>query len=133
MDLNKILVKFEKEIDSLERQQITSVTNIANYQQAMKMSWRRLEEKRAESSTRPEHVEKKKESGTKEMMFQSKTKLYVNKTPAIYNPHVHNPDSSSIKETGENTNMIDSISKGRKSLNILSMSVFAIYCNSHTS
>lgn len=114
MSLNKILVKFQKEIDSLERQQRTAVTNIANNQQAMKMSWKRLEEKRIESSTwSAQLLEKKNESGRKKIMFQSKskTKLYVNKTPDI-NP----PDRASYnEETGRNTSMIDSmIDKGRK-------------------
>lgn len=86
--LNKTDVKFQKELASLERQKNTTMNNIANTQQAMKMSWRRLEERRAESPTLSKRMEKKEEDrrGRKGLLLQSNTKLYVNKTPSIYDP-----------------------------------------------
>jgi len=86
--LNKTDVKFQKELDSLDRQRNTSINNIANHQQAMKMSWKRLEERRAESPMLSQRREKKEEqkSSKKGLMLQSNTKLYVNKTPSIYHP-----------------------------------------------
>ena len=96
--LNKTDVKFQKELASLEKQQNTAVTNIANYQQAMKMSWRRLEERRAESPTLSKRMEKKKEKDKKGLLLQSNTKLYVDKTPSIYNP-----------EAGSGVTMDDSV------------------------
>ena len=44
--LQKVQVQLEKEISKLNRQQATAVTNIANHQQAMKMTWRLLQQRR---------------------------------------------------------------------------------------
>lgn len=82
--LHKTENQLKKMIDSLEHQQNTAVNNIANHQQAMKMSWRRLEEKRTSSpqlATKKEETKKKKQG----LLLQSNTKLYVSTTPAIYN------------------------------------------------
>lgn len=83
--LHKTEVQLKKMIDTLDHQQNTAVNNIANHQQAMKMSWRRLEEKRAAS---PQLQRDKKEDGKrakKGMLLQSNTRLYVNATPEVYN------------------------------------------------
>lgn len=83
--LQKSEVKLKKMVDSLERQQNTAVSNIANHQQAMKMSWRRLEERRSTSPLMTRHEKKEKEEAKKKgMLLQSNTKLYVRGTPQVY-------------------------------------------------
>ena len=86
--LQKVNVQLQKELEKLERQQTTAVNNIANHQQAMKMTWRRLEQKRAMESPHVSRTATKKneEGGARRSLFQSNTKLFVNKTPDIYNP-----------------------------------------------
>ena len=84
--LHKSEVQLKKMIDTLEQQQNTAVNNIANHQQAMKMSWRRLEERRSTSplmTSREKRNEQAKNS-RKGMLLQSNTRLYVDKTPEIY-------------------------------------------------
>lgn len=84
--LHKTDVQLKKKIDCLEHQQSTAVNNIANHQQAMKMSWRRLEERRSSSPnmTRAEKTTQQAKGSKKGMLLQSNTKLYVDKTPEIY-------------------------------------------------
>lgn len=87
VDKQKNEVKLKKMIDTLEHQQSTAVNNIANHQQAMKMSWRRLEERRSASPllTRQEKKREEAKDTRRGLLLQSNTKLYVNKTPEIYN------------------------------------------------
>ena len=87
--LQKVKIQLEKEINKLDRQQATAVTNIANHQQAMKMTWRRLQQRRVAESpplSRSKDVENPSNSGPKLGLFHSKTKLYVSNTPNIYHP-----------------------------------------------
>ena len=88
--LQKVKVQLEKEITKLDKQQATAVTNIANHQQAMKMTWRQLQQRRmAESpllSRSKQDVEDANESGVRRGLFHSKTKLYVRNTPNVYHP-----------------------------------------------
>lgn len=84
--IQKTEVQYKKMLDDLERQQNTSVNNIANHQQAMKMSWRRLEERRSQSPTLVRAEKKDPKNTKKGLMLHSNTKLYVKKTPEIYNP-----------------------------------------------
>lgn len=88
--IQKNEVKLKKEMETLEQQQNTSVNNIANHQQAMKMSWRRLEEKKRESPllTRAQKDHGDAKSSKRGMLLQSSTKLYVDKTPDIYSIEV---------------------------------------------
>ena len=84
--LHKNELKLKKMIETLDSQQNTAVNNIANHQQAMKMSWRRLEERRSTSPLMTRSEKKKKEQPkNRGMMLQSKTKFDVNMTPDIYN------------------------------------------------
>lgn len=85
--LQKTEVKFKKMADSLERQQNTAINNIANHQQAMKMSWRRLEERRTASpllTTKEKQQKDDTSKAKKGMMLQSNTRLYVKGTPQVY-------------------------------------------------
>lgn len=86
--IQKVNVQLQKELEKLDRQQATAVSNIANHQQAMKMTWRRLEQKRAMESPLLSRTstQKNEEGGARKGIFHSKTKLYVSKTPDIYHP-----------------------------------------------
>ena len=88
--LQKTDSQLKKMMDTLEQQQKTAVSNIANHQQAMKMSWRRLEERRSSSPlmTRKEKEEVQAKKAKKAMMLQSNTRLFVDKTPQIYGGNV---------------------------------------------
>lgn len=85
--LHKNEVKLKKMIETLESQKSTAVNTLANHQQAMKMSWRRLEERRATSPHMTSRMEgtKNQQPKNRGMMLQSKTKFNVNMTPEIYN------------------------------------------------
>lgn len=85
--LHKTDVQLKKMMESLEQQQNTALNNIANHQQAMKMSWRKLEEKRS-ASPQMRRDEKTKEDTRKAkrgMLLQSNTRLYTSTTPDVYN------------------------------------------------
>lgn len=107
VSLHKTDVKMKKMMDSLEQQQHTAVNNIANHQQAMKMSWRRLEEKRSSSPnmTRAEKTQQAKGS-KKGMLLQSSTKLSVDKTPEIY-------DTRSSRPTTVDDSVMGTVSEAR--------------------
>lgn len=97
--LQKVKVQLEKEISKLEKQQATAVTNIANHQQAMKMTWRRQEQRRvmespllSRSARNTEHSD---EPGPRRGLFHSKTKLYVKNTPDIYHPEAEDTEGKS--------------------------------------
>lgn len=94
--LQKVKVQLEKEISKLDKQQTTAVTNIANHQQAMKMTWRRLEQRRMMESPllsrSKQESEHPSESGPRRGLFHSKTKLYVKNTPDIYHPEANDAD-----------------------------------------
>lgn len=96
--LQKVNVQLQKEIDKLERQAATAVSNIANHQQAMKMSWRRLEHKRNSESPLLSRVGGREAASSspreKRTLFASHTKLYVPATPSIYGETSHSPPST---------------------------------------
>lgn len=78
VEMHKVDVQLQKEISRLERQQSAAVTNIANHQQAMKMSWRKLEQRRAAESpllSRPKEVSPNSPN-PKRGLLHSNTKLY---------------------------------------------------------
>lgn len=95
--LQKVKVQLEKEISKLDKQQATAVSNIANHQQAMKMTWRRQEQRRSMESPllsrSVRNIEQCEELGPRRGLFQSKTKLYVRNTPDIYHPRAEDTES----------------------------------------
>lgn len=103
--LQKVNVQLQKEMDKLDRQAQTAVTNIANHQQAMKMSWRRLEQKRnAESpllSRTGKHAQASSPAPKQRWgMLSSNTRLYVHATPDIYRPREGDEKEGRGKEEG---------------------------------
>ena len=103
--LQKVNVQLQKEMDKLDRQAQAAVTNIANHQQAMKMSWRRLEQKRnAESpllSRTGKHAQASSPAPKERWgMFSSNTRLYVHATPDIYRPREGGEKEGKGKEEG---------------------------------
>ena len=103
--LQKVNVQLQKEMDKLDRQAQTAVTNIANHQQAMKMSWRRLEQKRnAESpllSRTGNHAQASSPAPKQRWgMLSSNTRLYVHATPDIYRPREGGEKEGRGKEEG---------------------------------
>lgn len=79
VELHQVDVLLQKEIGRLERQQNAAVSNIANHQQAMKMSWRKLEQKHSlESPLLSSSREKIASSPSpRRGIFYSNTKLHV--------------------------------------------------------
>lgn len=85
--LQKNNVQLQREIEKLERQSQTAINNIANHQQAMKMSWRRLEQRRQNESPLPSRVGSRgsrSPKARKALLSSNKTMLYVRSTPDIY-------------------------------------------------
>ena len=94
--LQKVKIQLEKEINKLEKQQATAVTNIANHQQAMKMTWRRLQQRHVGESPPLTRSKDSEHTGSrpKHGLFHSKTKLYVSNTPNIYHPEAQGVEST---------------------------------------
>ena len=82
--LQKNNVQLQREIEKLERQSQTAINNIANHQQAMKMSWRRLEQRRQNESPLPSRAGSKSPKARKALLSSNRTMLYVQSTPDIY-------------------------------------------------
>ena len=87
--LHRVNTQLQQELDKIDRQAFTAVSNIANHQQAMKMSWRRLETQRNSPKTRARAGSCPEEPSPTAarrglMMSSNKTKLYVSSTPQIY-------------------------------------------------
>ena len=86
--LQKVDVQLQKELDKLDRQAHTAVSNISSNQQAMKMSWRRLEAQRCAASPSIGRQRVEWLSGSparpRRSPFSSNTRLYVSATPEVY-------------------------------------------------
>ncbi len=99
VELHQADVLLQKEIGRLERQQNAAVSNIANHQQAMKMSWRKLEQRRrldSPSLTTTEECASSSPS-VKRSLFHSNTKLHAGQNvwrlePASF-PDINSADS----------------------------------------
>ena len=88
--LQKANVQLQQEMTRIEKQAHTAVSNISNHQQAMKMSWRRLETQRNMDKHQvdlygsPNSSRKQQDSRKLRGLLASNTKLYVNTTPGAY-------------------------------------------------
>lgn len=87
--LHRADVQLQHELDRIDRQAFTAVSNIANHQQAMKMSWRRLEAQRnsPKMSQRPRSrscSDHQLNEPRRSLLSSNKTRLYVSATPQVY-------------------------------------------------
>lgn len=84
--LHRADVQLQQELEKLDRQAFTAVSNIANHQQAMKMSWRRLEAQRnsPKASQRPRSRSCSDQQPRRTLLSSNKTRLYVSTTPQVY-------------------------------------------------
>ena len=86
--LHRVNAQLQQELDKIDRQAFTAVSNIANHQQVMKMSWRRLEAQRSSpkaGAKRSSSTDSQNPAPSRSLMLTSnKTKLYVSATPQIY-------------------------------------------------
>lgn len=87
--LHRADVQLQHELDRIDRQAFTAVSNIANHQQAMKMSWRRLEAQRnsPKMSPRPRSrscTDQQLTRPRRSLLSSNKTRLYVSATPQVY-------------------------------------------------
>lgn len=87
--LHRADVQLQHELEKIDRQAFTAVSNIANHQQAMKMSWRRLEAQRnsPKMSQRPRSrscSDHQLAGPRRSLLSSNKTRLYVATTPQIY-------------------------------------------------
>ena len=86
--LQRVNAQLQQELDKIDRQAFTAVSNIANHQQAMKMSWRRLDAQRngskAAAKPRSSSDSQIPPPSRSLMLSSNKTKLYVSATPQIY-------------------------------------------------
>lgn len=103
--LQKVNVQLQKEIDSIEKQKKTAVNNIANHQQALKMSWRRLEQQRnvassplqSRATTAPTDGANPRQ--LRKGILQSNTRLYVAATPQVYDSIASSPSATQLTVT----------------------------------
>ena len=86
--LQKAGVQLQRELEKIDRQAFTAVSNIANNQQAMKMSWRRLEARRSSPQLRQRSFSSSDQQtaspGRRPLLSSNITKLSVAATPQIY-------------------------------------------------
>ncbi|CAI8045825.1 hypothetical protein GBAR_LOCUS25340 [Geodia barretti] len=103
--LHRANAQLQQELDKIDRQAFTAVSNIANHQQAMKMSWRRLEAQRnSPKSTRAkvECSDQQPAAPRKGLLMSSnKTRLYVSATPNIYSGQSSEQQSRGSDSEGE--------------------------------
>ena len=100
--LHRANAQLQQELDKIDRQAFTAVSNIANHQQAMKMSWRRLEAQR----NSPKSTRAKSESSAPDqqprkglLMSSNKTRLYVSATPQVYSGKSSEQQTLDSKDT----------------------------------
>lgn len=104
--LHRANAQLQQELDKIDRQAFTAVSNIANHQQAMKMSWRRLEAQR--NSPTPSRAAKTEPSSETQanqqrrglLMTSNATRLYVSATPQIYSGLTPRPQTHHGEEGG---------------------------------
>ena len=87
--LQKAGVQLQRELEKIDRQAFTAVSNIANHQQAMKMSWRRLEARRSSPQLQQRSFscsdQQTASPGLRRSLLSSNTtKLSLAATPQIY-------------------------------------------------
>lgn len=87
VELRQQHLQLQKEITRLEKQSHTATTNISNYQQSLKNTWRKREQQRKESPTqeRNRRASERPDQYKKGLMFSTATKLSVDaSTKDIY-------------------------------------------------
>lgn len=104
MELRLADMKLKKEIERLEKQSYTTTNNISNHQQALKMSWRRLEQRRQHDQDSPTG-NRKNRSGLSEkdsrrgLLFSNRTVLTLDsgeeRNEKSTSANVHNSELSS--------------------------------------
>ena len=113
VNLHRANAQLQQELDKIDRQAFTAVSNIANHQQAMKMSWRRLEAQRNSPKVargKSEPSSEQQQSQRKGLLMSSnKTRLYVSATPQIYSGQV--PE----QQSGETENEVEATGDRRPS------------------
>lgn len=87
--LQRVDAQLQHELEKIDRQAFTAVSNIANHQQAMKMSWRRLETQRNSPKQRPRSRScsdqlTPRAALRRPLLSSNTTKLYVSATPRVY-------------------------------------------------
>ena len=86
--MHRANAQLQQELEKIDRQAFTAVSNIANHQQAMKMSWRRLEAQRNSPKTTRAKAEPCSDPQPQQrrglLVSSNRTKLYVAATPQIY-------------------------------------------------
>ena len=108
--LQKANAQLQQELEKIDRQAFTAVSNIANHQQAMKMSWRRLEAQRNSPKPRSKFSSSDSPATQRQrralLMTSNKTKLYV-----AASPHVFLGDEAGQEERRESQGDVSSSSK----------------------
>jgi hypothetical protein len=103
--LHRANAQLQQELDKIDRQAFTAVSNIANHQQAMKMSWRRLEAQRNSPKSSRAKVESSDQQPAAPrkglLMSSNKTRLYVSATPHIYSGQSSEQQSRGSDSEGE--------------------------------
>lgn len=86
IELKKQEIKLEKELSLLDKLARTETNNISSHQQAIKMNWRRLEQKRLHENSRNFETNGKQSRniGHRHGLLFSKTPMSVDATSSIY-------------------------------------------------
>lgn len=109
IELNKSKVQLEKEFSRLEKQSRTETNNICNHQQALKMTWRRLEQRRQQERPVPERLRKETDATDRRGLLYSKTTMSVDDTAAIYGKSPGAPRKISAPSTTSSENDDDAL------------------------
>lgn len=92
IELQKTKVQLERELERLEKQSKAETNNIATHQQALKMNFRRLEQKRKQESPTTERSRRgDRDEAGRRGIFYSKTPMAVEATAAIYSGNGRSP------------------------------------------
>ena len=124
MELRLADMKLKKEIERLEKQSYTTTNNISNHQQALKMSWRRLEQRRQHDQDSPTGSRKNR-SGLSEkdsrrgLLFSNRTVLSLDSAEErndviprtfanVHNSELRSSDSLPHLQSKDDTSRIES-------------------------
>lgn len=111
IELQKSKIQLERELKRLERQSKAETNYISTHQQAIKMNFRRLEQKRKQDSPPVDRSgTREKDAGARRGIFYSKTPMSVDATAAIYATETSKPAAHMQRSRTVSASDIDDLS-----------------------
>ena len=124
IELQKTKMQLEKELKRLEKQSKAETNYISTHQQAIRMNFRRLEQKRKQDSPPTDRSgTREKDTGARRGIFYSKTPMSVDATAAVYATEANKPAARIQRTRTASASDIDdvlSVTSSEPNLDLLS-------------